>query len=526
MLRGCGIISRSIIGLVRHTICGAISSPSVGGQQTITVPPCVTFEKASRSPLHVQLYDALREAILDATMPRGARLPSTRALAKRLRVSRSTVVEAFRQLQVEGYVESKVGSGTRVSWALPEEALRARACAREARQVASGTMDKDRSLSRRGQLVASTSAMTSPAVGAPRAFRPGLPAFDEFPFRLWSEITGRMLRRPAASLLSYGPPAGYGPLRRAIAEHLSVSRGVKCEAEQIIVVSGSQQGLALAALMLLDRGEKAWVEDPGYAGAREVLQGGGAEIVPVPVDEEGLDVDSGVGEAPDARLACVTPSHQYPLGSVLSLGRRLKLLEWARSAEAWIVEDDYDSEYRYSGRPLASLQGLDEANRVIYVGTFSKVLFPALRIGYLVAPPDLVDAFVSARLLVDRHSPTLEQAVLADFIVEGHFERHLRRMRLLYAQRQQILVESIGKKLSGVLDVSPAETGLHLVSTLPREANDADVSRRAAAVGVEAPPLSAFSPTSRSAGGLILGYAPFGEPDIVAGVDRLEEVLA
>jgi GntR family transcriptional regulator/MocR family aminotransferase len=313
----------------------------------------------------------------------------------------------------------------------------------------------------------------------------------------------------------------------AIAEHLRAYRAVRCTWEQVIVVSGSQGALDLCARLLLDEGDEAWIEDPCYLGARGALSANGARLVPVPVDEEGLNVAAGEALAPDARLACVAPSHQYPTGATMGLGRRLALLGWASRAGAWVVEDDYDGEFRYSGRPLSSLQGLDGSaeGRVIYVGTFSKVLSPALRIGYAVVPPALVDAFENARALADRHPPVPEQAVLAEFVAEGHFARHLRRMRRLYAERQRALVDAAEGMLDGLLEVRPSGAGLHLVGRLPDGADDAGVSGRLAACGVEAPPLSAHRLSAAGAPGLVLGYAAFDGAAIRGGVECLAGVL-
>jgi GntR family transcriptional regulator/MocR family aminotransferase len=293
----------------------------------------------------------------------------------------------------------------------------------------------------------------------------------------------------------------------------------------VIVVSGSQQALDLSARLLLDPGDKVWVEDPGYAGARGALVGAGAIPVPVPVDEEGLNVEAGTKQDADARLACVTPSHQYPLGATMSLSRRLALLEWANRRDAWVIEDDYDSEYRYSGRPLEALQGLDTEGRVVYAGTFSKVLFPSLRLGYLVVPPDLVDPFTAARELADRHSPLIDQAVLARFISEGHFARHVRRMRKLYAERQSTLVEAANHHLPGLLDIRPAEAGLHLIGQLPEDVDDCEASRYARTEGVEAPALSIYGANPQAKRGLLLGYAAVAEPEIQSGVQRLAKAL-
>jgi len=310
-----------------------------------------------------------------------------------------------------------------------------------------------------------------------------------------------------------------------ISAYLGATRAVRCTWEQVIVVSGSQQALDLAARVLLDPGDAAWVEDPGYAGARGALLGAGARLVPVPVDGDGLDVAAGAQLGAGARLAYVSPSHQYPLGVTMSLSRRLALLGWASRSGAWVLEDDYDSEYRYTGRPLEALQGLDPEGCVIYLGTFSKVLFPALRLGYLVVPPELVDPFTAARELVDRQSPSVEQAVLAEFIAEGHFARHVRRMRVLYAERQATLVEAAARELSGALDVRPAEAGMHLVGWLPGGTDDREASRRAAAEGVEATALSLHGIEPPQRRGLLLGYAAVGEEEIRAGVRRLAASL-
>ena len=487
------------------------------------VPPWISLDGTSRSPYYRQLYEGLRRAILSGMLGAGSRLPSTRTLAAELGVSRTTVVTAFEGLLAEGYLEGKVGSGTFVAGSLPDDLLSVGPKA----GCGPAPVRAGRGLSERGTLLAATPTSVVRDRGAPRAFRPGVPALDEFPHAAWRRISGKVWRRPPGGLLGYGDPAGYRPLREAIAGYLGAARAVRCVAEQVIVVSGSQQALDLAARVLLDPGDAAWVEDPGYMGARGALAGAGARLVPVPVDGEGLGVAAGVVREPGARLACVTPSHQYPLGVTMSLGRRLELLGWANRSGAWVIEDDYDSEYRYTGRPLEALQGLDSSaeGRVIYIGTFSKVLFPALRLGYLVVPPDLTGAFTAARELTDRHPPTAEQAVLADFIVEGHFLRHLRRMRALYAERQATLVEEAGRELAGLLDVRPAGAGMHLVGRLPEGVDDRESSRRAAERGVEAPPVSLYGGVPQGHGGLMLGYAAVGEAETREGVRRLAEAL-
>jgi GntR family transcriptional regulator / MocR family aminotransferase len=488
------------------------------------------LDRSSAAPLYRQLYRGLREGILAGTLPAGSRLPSVRVLMRELKVSRNTVEGALAQLSAEGYLEARVGSGTYVAVALPDDTLRAgraRGTARGRVSPGGGSPGGCEGLSRRGATLAGTpvSASGRRRATAPRPFRPAVPAVDEFPLKVWRGLAGEFWRRPPRGSLGYGEPAGYRPLRMAIAEHLRAYRAVRCSWERVIVVSGSQQALDLCARLLLDEGDEAWIEDPCYLGARGALSANGARLVPVPVDGEGLDVASGERASPDARLACVTPSHQYPTGATMSLSRRLALLGWASRSGAWVLEDDYDGEFRYSGRPLSSLQGLDNEGRVIYVGTFSKVLSPALRMGYVVVPPGLVNAFEGARALADRHPPVPEQAILAEFVAEGHFARHLRRMRRLYAERQQALVDAAKGELAGLLEVRPSGAGLHLVGRLPDGADDAEVSVRLAAGGVEAPPLSAHRFSSSGTPGLVLGYAAFDETVIRDGVGRMAGTL-
>jgi GntR family transcriptional regulator/MocR family aminotransferase len=310
-----------------------------------------------------------------------------------------------------------------------------------------------------------------------------------------------------------------------IAGYLGSVRAVKCDPEQVIIVSGSQQALDLTARVLLDPGEDVLIEDPCYPGARGALLGAGAHLIPVPVDKEGMDIIAGMARSATARMAYVTPSHQYPLGVTMSLARRLALLEWARRTKAWILEDDYDSEFRYKGRPLSALQGLDTSGHVIYIGTFSKVLFPALRLGYMVVPPDLVDGFIAARTMIDLHPPTLGQVILTDFLTEGHFGRHIRRMRELYAGRQAALVSAAAQELTGLLDVHANEAGMYLIGWLLHGQDDQRASQSAATYGIEAPPLSAFRIEPGNTQGLLLGYAAFSEDEILIGVQHLAEAL-
>jgi GntR family transcriptional regulator/MocR family aminotransferase len=492
------------------------------GKQTSAAPLLsVPLDERAAAPMFRQLYEGIRTAILSGRFEAGMRLPASRMLASELGVSRTTVLNGYEQLLAEGYLVGRLGSGTYVAPTLPEELLQAHTLPQPSRPPAR----RGRLISRRGAALAAAPRPIVPRVGRPRPFRPGVPALDAFPSELWLRLTKKYTRRMFAELGDYGDPAGYRPLRQAIAAYLQAARGVCCGADQIIVVSGAQQALDLAARVLLDPGEAAWVEDPSYIGARGALSGTGVQVVGVPVDQEGLDVAGAARRHPEARLCYVTPSHQYPLGVTMSLPRRLALLDWARRASAWIVEDDYDSEFRYAGRPLAALQGLDRDRRVLYVGTFSKVLFPALRLGYLVAPPDLVDAFVAARTLADHHSPTMPQAVLAEFIADGHLARHVRRMRTLYEERQHALLAAARRELGDCLSVAPAEAGIHLVGWLAEGSDDRVASRRAAAHGVEVPPLSAYRIEQGKRGGLLLGYAASSPREIRDGVRRLALAL-
>jgi GntR family transcriptional regulator/MocR family aminotransferase len=488
-----------------------------------TLVPLSVFsvDPTSPEPVYRQLYGSLRDAILSGQLAPGTQLPSTRTLALELGLARGTILNAYEQLFAEGYVEGEMGSGTYVARELPEELL-------QAPTLRASSISQDlsgRTLSKRGTAMASTAYAALYDLSPIHAFQPGLAALDAFPLNIWSQIIIKRARQRSHVLLNYGDPAGFKSLREAIAGYLGTVRAVKCNAEQVIIVAGSQQALDLAVRVLLDPGDNVLIEDPCYPGARGALLGAGAYLRPVPVDKEGMAINAGMARGTVARMAYVTPSHQYPLGVTMSLKRRLALLEWARRVEAWVLEDDYDSEFRYKGRPLAALQGLDTSGRVIYIGTFSKVLFPALRIGYLIVPPDLVDAFVAARTMIDLHPPAFVQVVLTDFLGEGHFERHIRRMRELYAQRQAALVSAAEQELTGLLDVQAHEAGMYLIGWLPQGMDDQHASQRAKAYGIEAPALSTFRIEPGNTHGLLLGYTAFNKEEIRIGVQRLAEAL-
>jgi GntR family transcriptional regulator/MocR family aminotransferase len=361
--------------------------------------------------------------------------------------------------------------------------------------------------------------------GPPRAFRIGVPALDSFPVRLWSQLVGRRIRNVTVGQLDYGDALGLQQLREVIARHVEVGRGTRCTADQIVIVAGAQRGIELMCQLLLDAGDEAWLEEPGYPGARSALIACGARIVPVAVDAEGLDVAAGRRRAPRARLAYVTPSHQFPVGVQMSLRRRVELLRWASHARAWIIEDDYDSEFRYGARPIPCLHGLDPDGRVIYVGSFSKSLFPALRLGFLVVPPDLVTKLRDWRRASDVHPPMLDQIVLADLIGGGHYERHLRRMRGIYRERLNALQDGIARHCAGAARLRAVLTGLHAVLDL-ESADAVDVVHECAIRGVEITPLSSyFMGRQRNSNAVVLGFASVRPDAIMSGTGRLAEAI-
>lgn len=472
--------------------------------------------QAFEGPRYVWLYRQLREAILEGGLKAQTRMPSSRTLAEDLGLSRTTVEEALRKLEGEGFITRRVGDGTYVSLALPQPFP-----ARRARRVeAAGPTP---GLSRRGQLIIDCGSCPDPLEVRP--FQGGQPATEAFPYELWHRLLVRRSRTDGPDLLGYGDSAGYLPLRQAIAEYLISSRGVRCRPEDVLVLTSSQQALELASRVLLDPGEAAWIEEPGYLGARAALTLAGARLVPVPVDGHGLDVGAGLAMAPQARLVYTTPSHQYPLGSALSLERRLELLAWARRTGAWILEDDYDSEFRYNGRPLAAIQGLEPATPVIYIGTFTKALFPSLRLAYLVAPPQVLAGLRAGRIHQDGHPPSLMQAVLADFLHEGHFHTHLRKMRALYQARRDHLVEALATHCGKALSLGPSDAGLHVSAFLGKGGSDEALAERARAKGLELPRLSTMYLGPGARQGLVLGFSALAPHRLQKGARLLGTLL-
>jgi GntR family transcriptional regulator / MocR family aminotransferase len=488
----------------------------------------IPLDEASSEPLHAQISRHVRDLIRSQRLAPGARLPSTRTLSEELAVSRTTVLTAFTSLLAEGYITGKTGAGTFVAPSIPDRALNVGpdGGGEGPQSPPAARADRHSRLSRHGHLLAAAdTTWAQPNTARARAFRVGYPALDAFPAQLWSRLIARRWKTPPASLLWYGDPRGYRPLREVVAGYLGTARGVRCDPEQVLIVGGSQQALALAVQVLLDEGDTAWLEDPGYLGARSAMEAAGARIAPVPIDADGIDIVAGLRIAPDPRLIYVTPSHQFPLGAAMSIERRAALLALAARTGAWIIEDDFDAEFRYSGRPLRALQGMDADGRVIYVGTFSKVLLPSLRLAYMVVPPPLVDVFASARVVAGMHAPSVDQAVLADFIDGGHFTRHIRRMRTLYHERQEALVAAAAQELDDVLEVPPSDAGMHLIGWLRGSLSEHTASARAAAADVIVQPLSSFALAAQPRKGLVLGYSGIRPSLIWRGARVLGEVL-
>jgi GntR family transcriptional regulator/MocR family aminotransferase len=471
-------------------------------------------------PIQRWLYEEMRTAILSGRLSSRQRLPPTRDLAHQFGIARGTVVGVFEQLAAEGYVTAAVGHGTHVASSLPDSFLAADIVPGRQRKRLVGAIK----LSDRAQpLTHSPFPLTAPTTPA-RAFRAGQPDLVAFPLALWSRMGNRLSRRGQRLLLG-GDVAGYPPLREAIAAYLGASRAIRCSAEQVVLVASVQQGLDLCARLLVNPGESVWMEDPGYPAARSVLEAAGAKTVVVAVDAHGLDVAAGRRSAPGAKLAYVTPDRHYPLGMPLSLERRLQLLRWAEQSEAVIFEDDYDSEFRFSGPPLAALKSLDSVDRVIYAGTFSKVLFPAIRLAYLVLPERLVNSFVIALSLTARHMPLWNQVILTDFIAEGHFSRHIRRMRALYSERAEALQEAAHAYWRNFLKMPRIECGLDIAVVLTPRIDDRAAAATAAKADIELRSLSDHSRRPGRLNGFVVGFAAIDVHSILDGARRLARIL-
>lgn len=482
----------------------------------------VQIDRDSPKPLYLQIYRSLRQAILTGQLKADLRLPSTRDMAKLFSVSRNTVMEAVQQLISEGYLETSIGSGTRVTSNLPDDILW--------KEVAlphddtTGTVK--RTISPRGELF-SRLRLNMPHDRNPhRVFSAGTPDLDAFPFDVWSKLIARHYREGDSRLVEYNlmSRAGYPPLLEAIADYARSAGAVRCEPDQIVITNGGRHAIFLASMVLLNPGDKAWMEEPGHPGIRLLLQAAGAQVIPVPVDERGLNIDAGIAAAPDARIVVVTP-RQVPVGSTMSLKRRVDLLNWANQNDAWIIEDDYDQEFNYIGHPLMSMQGLDANRRVIYVGTFSKSMFPGLRLGYMIVPPDLVQALTALRALIDVQSPFVAQSALNDFIREGHFSRHVRRMRSLYAERRTHLLMLLERHLGDIVTLGGEDTGIQMTAWLPDSVSDLEICAQGEAEGLDLVPASRFFMGTARRNGLVLGYSGARLEHLTEGVQILERII-
>ncbi|MFP4893991.1 PLP-dependent aminotransferase family protein [Paraburkholderia sp. EG304] len=490
------------------------------------------LDRSDNQPLYRQLHRLLQQAILSRELSAGTRLPPSRLLAQELGLARNTVIQVYEQLALEGYVSSSTGRGTFVADTSPDEIVGAIDKAPDAGaklalppaldHYAASPPPAQQALSARGQRLLRGIGVSKRQLGA---FMPGVPDVTRFPARVWTRLHNKYWRRPRQDLLTYAPAGGLPLLRRALADYLRASRSVRCTPEQVVITTGIHQSIDLAVRLLSDPGEVIWTEDPCYWGVRSVLQVSGLQPKPIPVDEEGIN-PSVADLALPPKLMLVTPSHQYPLGMVMSLARRRMLLEYARQHHCWIIEDDYDSEFRYGSRPLASLQGLDDAGQVIYVGSFGKTLFPGLRVGYIVLPEPLAETFATASAELYREGQLLQQAVLAEFIAEGHLASHIRKMRTLYGQRRQILLEAAARRYGDALAVAGGDAGLHLVMRLPDDISDHAVAHAALERNVVVRPLSGYyADPSRASAGLLLGYACVPDHEIPPAFDTLAEAL-
>jgi GntR family transcriptional regulator/MocR family aminotransferase len=479
--------------------------------------------REANGPLYRRVYHALKAMIRAGRLGPAARLPSTRGLARDLGLSRNTVMLAYEQLAAEGYLVSRHRGITSVAGVVPSRI--APAPSRPKLEAAPRLSAYARRLVKDPTVPSSASAALRPA---PRYdFRYGSPAVDEFPREIWRRLLAARARRASRESFGYGSPAGYGPLREALSEYLGRARGVSCDAERIVIVNGSQQALDLVSRVLLDPGDGAVVEEPHYSGATIPFEAAGARLIRIPVDASGLDTSKLPPSGAGARLAYVTPCHQFPTGVIMPLDRRLALLRWASRAGAWLVEDDYVSEFRYEGHPLEALQSLDRGGRVIYIGTFSKTLFPALRLAYLVLPPPLVRPFIAAKWAADRFSAPLAQEALTDFITSGQFERYLRRAGARNASRRQALIEALRRHFGSRIEIAGENTGVHLVvwfnDVRPRDLDA--VIARAGRAGVSVYSIAPAYTRPLARAGLLFGYAALTEVEIRAGIRRLAEMF-
>jgi GntR family transcriptional regulator/MocR family aminotransferase len=480
----------------------------------------IEIDRSAPGTVSHQLYSAMRDIIHAGGMHIGERLPASRTLARELRISRTTVINVFEILTSEGLIESRTGAGTFVSkvWM----------ATRPPETEVVEPLDAEQPIQKphlSGVITRALDEFVDRLPHKTQAFTTALPAFDAFPSALWAKCVTRSWRSNHQANMGYADPRGHFPLRQAIASHLLSNRGIKCEAEQIFIVSGAQQAFHMIGTVVLDPEDLVWFENPGAIGASNSLIASGATLIPVPVDQDGLVVEYGLRRAPNFRLAFVTPSHQHPLGVSMSVERRFALLNAAKNANAFIIEDDYDGEFRYSGHPPPTLKSIDTLGRVIYVGTFSKTLFPALRLGFFLAPAPLVDVFNRVSKALLQGVASSHQAVVADFMQEGHFATHIRRMREIYAERHQILCDATQERLSGLLDIVPTDTGLHTIGRIPQNLDEVEIATAALEKNIVVTPIKRYCIAPTDQKGLVLGFSGIPPSEIIDGVKTLSEVL-
>ncbi|WP_414622838.1 PLP-dependent aminotransferase family protein [Calothrix sp. CCY 0018] len=482
----------------------------------------ITLDNNSSKPLHQQLYEQLRQAILTGRLTPGERIPSTRFLAKSLSISRFTVTTSYEQLLSEGYLETVMGSGTFVCQQIPDDLTQSNPI-----ENIEKTNSSSIKLSKYGETLVNIKNV--PRIAEAKLeinFRYGTPALSEFPIKLWRRLLSRYCNANLNWLDYSTEPLGYQPLREAIAHYLTRSRAVNCKPEQILITNGTQQALDLILRLLISPGETIAIENPGYLSARIIFETQNAQILPVRVDNSGLVVEELANYTEqNIRLVYVTPSHQFPTGAILSLPRRLELLNWAQQTGGLIIEDDYDSEFRYGEKPIPALQGLDKSDSVLYIGTFSKVLFPSLRIGYLVLPKSLVKIFTRAKWLNDRHLPILEQQVLAEFIESGHLDRHIIKMRSIYDKRRQVLVKALKKHFGKQAKILGEKGGIHLMVCFKSKLNDEEIIQRAASLGIGMMSANPHYLATHSKGEFIFGYGELTETQLTEGIHRLAQII-
>ncbi|GEP97794.1 MocR-like pyridoxine biosynthesis transcription factor PdxR [Chitinophaga cymbidii] len=466
--------------------------------------PFLKLRRRDAEPLFLQLYSQIREAIFSGQLKEGERLPATRALAAELGISRNSVFQAFEQLILEGFLEGRKGDGTYVCAKISMAPAKPAKAAQEQEEE----------------------YLPDCSIEPLLPFQTSIPSLPHFPFRTWARIAADVYRNIHTLHLGYGDTQGYEPLRNELSDYLRINRSIICPPDQILIVSGSRQAINLSAQLLIGKGDQCWMEDPGYKGASDAIKRWGGKLCPVPMTEYGLDIDYAIKKYPAAKFVYVTPSHQYPFGGTLPLSERLKLLQWAARQKMWIVEDDYDSEFRYVGRPVPALKGLDDAGRVIYTGTFSKVLFPALRLGYMVLPSrEMARNFRKLKGSIDRENPVIDQAIITQFMREGHFARHLRKMRTLYKKLQDELTALMKMHLHPWLDVESGENGMHLVAWLKHGMDAVAVEKAANEKGLVLQPVDDFSIKYRHKNALMFGFTGYPAEDMEKAVLQLKQIL-